>query len=138
MICKSSLIKSKGVFDGRKQWRCQKPFLENFEKIQLCEFWSIENSFQSIECSFDWFDWLKRNREPINSGRNSMMKFFIVSIDGEFLSIDRIFFSIDWIRIKNPSNETVTSWCISSFFYQSRKIFNRSKALNFEFSLVFD
>ena len=138
MICKFSLIKSKGVFNGRTMKMSKTVTKIFWEKFNFCKFGSIKNSFQSIECSFDWFDWSKRNWEPIDLGRNSMMKFFIVLIDGEFLSIDRIFFSVDWIRIENKSNETITLWCISSFFCQSRKIFDRSKALNFEFSLVFD
>ena len=38
MICKSLFIKSKGVFDGRKQWRCQKRFLENSDKFNYASF----------------------------------------------------------------------------------------------------
>ena len=67
------------------------------------------------------FNWSKRNREPIDSGRNSMMKFFIVSINWEFLSIDWMLFSINQTGIKNRSNEAVTLWWISSFFRSIEK-----------------
>ena len=120
MICESSFIKSKCVF----WWKTAKT-----SKTVTRKFWE--------KFSFASFNWLKRNREPVDSVRNSMMKFFIVSIDWEFLSIDRILFSIDRTGIENQSNKAVALWWISSFFDRSRKRFDRSKALNFEFSLAF-
>ena len=82
--------------------------------------WKILEKFNYI--SFDrsnvLFDRSKRNQEPIESGRNSMMKFFVVSIDWEFLSIDQMLISIDQTGIKNHSNEAETLWWISSFFNQ--------------------
>ena len=135
MICKSLFIKSKGVFDGRKQWRCQKWFLENSKNFSYTSF---DRSGIPFDRSNVLFDRLKRNRELIESGRSSMMKFFIVSIDWEFLSTDRMLISIDWIGVENQSNEAEPLRWISSFFDRSRNRFDRSKALNFEFSLVFD
>ena len=113
-----------------------------------CQKWLLENSEKFSYASFDWsgipfdrsnvhFDWLKRNQEPIESGRNSMMKFFIVSIDQEFFSINQILISIDPTRIENQSNDVESLWWISSFFDQPSNRFDRSKALNFEFSLAF-
>ena len=82
-------------------------------------------SFDRSRIPFDQsnvlFNWSKRNREPIDSGRNSMMKFFIVSINWEFLSIDWMLFSINQTGIKNRSNEAVTLWWISSFFRSIEK-----------------
>ena len=134
MICKSSLIKSKGIL------------IENNEDVKNGS-WKILKkfryaSFDRLRIPFDRsnviFNWSKRNREPINSSRNSMMKFFIVSIDQEFLSIDWMLILIDWTGIENQSNEAEALWWISSFFDRSSNRFDRSKALNFEFSLVFD
>ena len=120
MIYESSFIKSKCVF----WWNIAKT-----PKTVTRKFWE--------KFSFASFNWLKRNREPVDSGRNSMMKFSIVSIDRESLLINRMFFSTDRTGIENPSNEAVALWWISSFFDQSRKRFNWSNALNFEFSLAF-
>ena len=135
MICKSSFIKSKGVFDGSKQWRCQKRFLENTKKFSYTSFDRLGIPFNRSNVLFDQS---KRNWEPIESGRSSMMKFFIVSIDREFLLTNRMLISIDRIRIENQSNEAEPLWWISSFFDQLSNRFDRLKALNFEFSFVFD
>ena len=82
-------------------------------------------SFDRSRIPFDrlnvLFNWSKRNRESIDSSRNSMMKFFIVSINWEFLSIDWMLFSINQTGIKNRSNEAVTLWWISSFFRSIEK-----------------
>ena len=102
----SSFIKSKGVF----WWKIAK-----MSKTVTKKFWEKFSfaSFDQSRIPFDWsnvlFDWSKRNREPINSSRNSMKKFFIVSIDREFLSIDRI-------GIENRPNKAMALWWISSFF----------------------
>ena len=134
LICESLFIKSKGVF----WWKIVKT-----SKAVTRKFWEKFSfvSFDQSRIPFNWsnvfFDWSKRNREPIDSGRNTMMKFFIVSIDWEFLSIDRILFSIDRTGIENQSNKAVALWWISSFFDRSRKKFDQLKALNFEFSLTF-
>ena len=77
------------------------------------------------------FDWSTRNREPIDSSRNSMMKFFIVLIDQEFLLIDRMLILIDRTGIENQSNEVESLWWISSFFDRSSNRFDWLKALNF-------
>ena len=87
-------------------------YLKISKKIQFCEFQSIDWEFFSIDRMF-LFDWSKRNREPIDSGRNFMMKFFIVSIDREFLTINQMLFSINRTRIENQSNELVALWWIS-------------------------
>ena len=112
-----------------------------FHKSKRCFWWKIAKtsktvtkklwknfsfaSFNRSRIPFDrsnvLFDWSKRNLELIDLGRNSMMKFFIVSIDREFLSIDRMLFSIDWTGIKNWSNEVVALWWISSFFRSIKK-----------------
>ena len=134
MIYKSSFIKSKGVFDGRKQWRCQKRFLENSKNFSYTSFDRMGIPFDRLNVLLDRS---KRNWEPIKLGRSSTMKFFIVSINREFLSADRMLISISQIGIKNQSNEAEPLWWISSFFGQSSNRFNRSKALNFKFSLVF-
>ena len=113
MICESSFIKSKGVF----WWKIVKT-----SKAVTKKFWEKFSfvSFDQLRIPFNWlnvfFHWSKRNREPIDLGRNTMMKFFIVSIDWEFLSIDRILFSIDRTGIENQSNKAVALWWISSFF----------------------
>ena len=98
-------------------------------------------SFDRSRIPFDrsnvLFNWSKRNREPIDSGRNSMMKFFIVSINWEFLSIDECYFR----SIKQESRiNQMRQWLCDEFlhfFDRSRKRFDQSKALNFEFSLAF-
>ena len=77
---------------------CQKRLLENSEKFSYA-------SFENV-----LFDWSRRNQELINSVRNSMMKFFIVSIDREFLPINWMLFSIE-----NQSNKAEALWWISSF-----------------------
>ena len=118
MICESSFIKSKGVF----WWKIVKT-----SKAVTRKFWEKFNfaSFNQLRIPFDWsnvlFDWSKRNQEPIDLGRNTMMKFFIVSIDREFLSIDRMLFSIDRTGIENRSNKAVALWWISSFFQSIEK-----------------
>ena len=134
MICKSSLIKSKGVL------------IENNEDVKngsgkilkKFSYASFDRSRIPFDRSNVLFNWSKRNREPINSSRNSMMKFFIVSIDQEFLLTNRMLISIDRIGIKNQSNEVEALRWISSFFRSIEKRFDRSKTPNFEFSLVFD
>ena len=60
-----------------------------------------------------------------------------VLIDWEFFFIDQMYFSIDQRGIENQSNEAEAKWWISSFFDQSSKRFDQSKAINFKFSLVF-
>ena len=84
-------------------------------------------SFDRLRIPFDrlnvLFDWSKRNRQLIDLSRNSMMKFFVVSIDREFLSIDRMLILIDRTGIKNQSNEAEPLWWISSFFDQSSNRF---------------
>ena len=132
MIYKSSFIKSK-VFLMENGKNYQKRLLKIFEKFSYASFdWS--------RIPFDWsnvlFDWSKRNRGSIESGRNSMMKFFIVSIDREFLPIDQMLFSIVRTRIENQSNKAEALWWISSFFNRSSNRFDQSKVLNFEFSLA--
>ena len=110
MIYKSSFIKSK-VFLMENGKNYQKRLLKIFEKFSYASFdWS--------RIPFDWsnvlFDWSKRNRGSIESGRNSMMKFFIVSIDREFLSFNRILFSID--RIESRINWT-RQWLSNEFLH---------------------
>ena len=107
-----------------------------FHKSKRCFWWKIAKtsktvtkklwknfsfaSFNRSRIPFDrsnvLFDWSKRNLELIDLGRNSMMKFFIVSINWEFLSIDWMLFSINQTGIINRSNEAMTLWWISSFF----------------------
>ena len=126
-------------------------------KIKRCFWWKIAKivkngwwkilkklsymSFDRLGIPFDssnvLFNWSKRNRKPIESGRNSMMKFFTVLIDQEFLSTDRMLISINRTGIENQSNDAEPLWWISSFFDWSSNRFDQSKALNFEFSLVF-
>ena len=126
-------------------------------KIKRCFWWKIaktvKNSWWKILKKFNYmsfdrsgipfsrsnvlFNWSKRNRESIESSRNSMLKFFIVSIDREFLSIDWMLISINRTGIENQSNEVEPLWWISSFFDRSSNRLDQSKALNFEFSLVF-
>ena len=67
---------------------CQKRLLENSLKNSVLRV-SIDWEFLSINQMF-LFNWPKRNWEPIDLGRNSMMKFSIVSIDIEFLSINQM------------------------------------------------
>ena len=134
MICESSFIKSKGVF----WWKIVKT-----SKAVTRKFWknlvfaSFDRSIIPFNRSNVLFDWSKRNWESIEPGRNFMMKFFIVSIDWEFLSIDRMLILIDRIGIKNQSNEAEALWWISWFFDRSKNRFDRSKALNFEIFTCF-
>ena len=60
-----------------------------------------------------------------------------LSIDREFLSIAQMYFLIDRIGIENQSHEAKVFWWISLFFDWSINRLDRSKALNFEFSLAF-
>ena len=107
MICESSFIKSKGVF----WWKIVK-----MSKAVTRKFWEKFNfaSFNRLRIPFDWS---KRNQEPIDLGRNTMMKFFIVSIDREFLSINRMLFSIDRTGIENRSNKS--GFVMNFFIFRS-------------------
>ena len=100
---------------GKTSKTVTRKFWENFS------FASFDRSRIPFDRSNVIFNWSKRNREPIDWGRNSMMKFFIVSINWEFLSIDWMLFSINQTGIKNRSNEAVTLWWISSFFRSIEK-----------------
>ena len=102
---------------------CQKRLLENSEKFNYASFNRLRISFYQSNVLFDWS---KRNRESIELGRNFMMKFFIVLIDWEFLSIDRMLISIDWTRIENQLNDAEALWWIYSFFDRSNVNFDQS------------
>ena len=113
-------------------------------KIQFCEFRSIKNSFWLIECSFQLIE-----EESITDRFRQKLYDEILhcldqlwnsslsrSIENSFRSIECYFRSI-----KQESRiDQMRQWLCDEFlhfFDRSRKRFDQSKALNFEFSLAF-
>ena len=134
MICKSSLIKSKGVFDGRKQWRCQKQLLENSEKIQLCKFQLIGNSFCSIKCTFRFIEEESRTDQVKQKLHDEILH----CLDWLRVPLDRSNVNFDRSNRHRESIEQGRTFVMNFFIFRSiEKRFDWLKALNFEFSLVF-
>ena len=69
----------KRCFWSKKTMKMSKTITWKFwEKFSFASFDQSRILFNRLNVPFDW---LKRNWEPIESGRNSMLKFFIVLID---------------------------------------------------------
>ena len=115
--------------------KLSKMVVGKFWKIQLCEFRLIGNSFRSIECTFR----LIEEESRTDRVRQKLYDEILHCLDRSRIPFDRSNVIFNRLNRNQELIERGSGFVMNFFIFfdWSRKRFNRSKALNFQFSLAF-